>query len=80
MKFVSDEKIAVLHARPFNTSFTRQMNSARSLFGKQLVMPKLSFAEIRDSLQPLLGYYAERDRGIITDRVTDCILLHQKML
>ena len=72
--------VAVLYARPFNTTFTRQMNSARKLFGKQLIMPKLNFTEIRDTLQPLLEYYAERDRGIITNRVTDCILLRQKVL
>ena len=72
--------IAVLYARPFNTTFTRQMNSVRSLFGKQFVMPKLSFTEIRDTLQPLLEYYAERDRGIITNRVTDCIFIRQKVL
>jgi len=72
--------IAALNARPFNTTFTRQMNSARSLYGKQLVMPKLSFGEIREELQPLLAYYAERDRGIITDRVTECVLVRQKVL
>jgi len=72
--------IAALNARPFNTTFTRQMNSARSLFGKQLIMPKLNFTEIRNTLQPLLEYYAQRDRGIITNRVTDCILLRQKVL
>jgi hypothetical protein len=72
--------IATLYARPFNTAFTRQMNSARKLFGKQLIMPKLNLTEICDTLQPLLEYYAQRDRGIITDRVTDCILLRQKML
>ena len=72
--------IAKLYARPFNTTFTRQMNSARSLYGKQLIMPKLNAAEVRDALQPLLAYYAERDRGIIADRVVECILLRQKML
>jgi len=71
--------IVALQARPFNTTFTRQMNSARSLFGKQLVLPKLGLNEIRDALQPLLVYYAERDRGIITDRVAECILSRQKV-
>ena len=72
--------IAVLYARPFNTTFNRQMNSARSLFGKQIAMPRLSFGEVRDAMQPLLAYYAERDRGIIADRVTECVLLRQKAL
>jgi len=72
--------ISVLKAKPFNTSFTRQMNSARSLFGKQLSMPHISIIEIRDMLKTLLLYYAERDQGIITDRVTECVLLRQKTL
>jgi len=72
--------IPVLYARPFNTTFTRQMNSARSLFGKQLLMPKLSFGEIYDLLKPLLTFYAERDHGIITNRVTECILSRQRAL
>lgn len=72
--------ISALHARPFHTTFTRQMNSARSLYGKLLMIPKLSDKEIRDALQPMLAYYAERDRAIIADRVTECILTRQKTL
>ena len=72
--------VAVLRARPFNTTFTRQMNSARSLYGRQLDMPRLNAKEIRDELVPLLGFYAERDCGIIAHRVTECILLRQKSL
>ena len=63
----------VLRARPFNTTFTRQMNSSRALYGKQLTMPKLSISDIHEALSPLLPYYAERDRAIIADRVTQCI-------
>ena len=65
-------------ARPFNTSFTRQMNTARALYGEQLKMPKLTREEITELLKPMLEYYAERDRGIITDRVVECILQRQK--
>ena len=65
-------------ARPFNTSFTRQMNTARTLFGKQLVMPQITEKEIITELKPLLEYYTERDRGIITDRVVECIITRQK--
>lgn len=72
--------ISVLKARPFNTTFTRQMNAARSLYGKQLLMPTLSPEDIRKAVQPLLEYYPARDRGIITDRVTACILLRQKFM
>ena len=70
--------IAVLRARPLGTTFARQMNTARSLYGSQLVIPMLSAAVISDALLPILGYYAERDRGIIADRVTACIRAHMK--
>lgn len=65
-------------ARPFNTSFTRQMNSARSLYGRQLKVPQLTRKDIVAELEPLLEYYPERDIGIITDRVAECILVRQK--
>ncbi len=65
-------------ARPFNTSFTRQMNTARGLYGRQLVMPQFTTKEIITELKPLLEYYPERDRGIITDRVVECIKTRQK--
>jgi len=72
--------IAALQARPLNTTFTRQMNSVRNIYGKQLEMPKFSAKELNDTLKPLLMYYADRDRSIISDRVTECILLRQKAL
>lgn len=65
-------------ARPFNTSFTRQMNTARELYGRQLVMPQLTTQEIIAKLKHLLEYYPERDRGIIIDRVVECIKSRQK--
>ena len=72
--------ISALQARPFNTTFTRQMNTARSLYGKQLTMPKLTAAKIREALYPALEYYPQRDRGIIADRVAACILTRQKKI
>ena len=72
--------LAALRARPFNTTFTRQMNTARNLYGKQLVLPRFSATEVRDAVQSMLAYYPERDRGIITDRVKACILSRQKLM
>lgn len=72
--------ISALQARPFNTTFTRQMNTARSLYGTQLAMPKLAADDIREVLRPVLDYYPQRDRGIITDRVEACILIRQRRL
>ena len=72
--------ISALQARPFNTTVTRQMNTARSLYGMQLVMPKLTTSDIREVLGPVLNYYPQRDRGIMTDRVETCILIRQRKL
>lgn len=72
--------LAALRARPFNTTFNRQMNAARSLYGKQFTLPIFSAAQIQDAMQPLLSYYPERDRGLIVDRVTACILTRQKAM
>ncbi len=72
--------IPALSARPFNTTFTRQMNTARSLYGQQLAMPVMTSDDISKALEPMLKYYAQRDRGIITDRVTACVLTRQRFL
>lgn len=70
--------IASQKARPFNTTFNRQAGTARTLYGAQLNMPRLSRKEIERELSVLLSYYAERDRGIITDRVCETILIRQQ--
>lgn len=71
--------ISALKARPFNTTFTRQMKSAEALFDRQLHIPHFSRLQIRQIIAPMLEYYAERDRGIIADRVTECIISRQKV-
>ena len=65
-------------ARPFNISFNRQRNAAVSLFGPQLRIPKFSREEILAELAPLLEYCPQRDRGLISDRVCETILLRQR--
>ena len=70
--------ISALRAQPLDTTFTRLRNSAQSLYGPQLKMPKFSRSELADVIVPLLLYYPERDRSIILDRVTECILLRKK--
>lgn len=72
--------LSALRARPFNTTFTRQMNTARSLYGPQLAIPKMTENQVREVLRPLLDYYPQRDRGIIADRVEACIITRQKKL
>lgn len=71
--------ISSLKARPFNMSFTRQMNTARSLYGGRLSISLLK-NDITEYLTPALEFYPQRDRGIIADRVTKCILTRQKFL
>lgn len=70
--------ISSVRAKPFNTTFNRQIIYARKLYGSQLSMPKLSREEIMEELEPLLEYYAKRDRGYITDRVCETIIQRQK--
>ena len=72
--------LTALRARPFNTTFNHQMNAARSLYGKQLALPIFTATQIQDVMQPLLTYYPERDRGLIIDRVSACILTRQKTI
>ena len=71
--------IKLLRARPFNTTFNRQVISARNLFGAQLSVPKFTRTDILSALEDILPYYAPRDRGLIADRVCACILTRQKM-
>jgi len=54
------------------------MNTAQNLFGKQLIIPKIDAGELHEILKPLLMYYADRDRGIIRNRVTECIVKRQR--
>lgn len=70
--------ISSLRARPFNMSFTRQMNTARSLYGKQLSTSILKSEDIMEYLRPILEFYPQRDRAIIADRVVECVLDRQK--
>lgn len=72
--------ISSLKARPFNTAFTRQMNTARALYGKQLSMPVFNRSDIAEYLTPILEFYPQRDRAIIAQRAEACILTRQKHL
>lgn len=65
-------------AKPFNTTFNRQIITAHSLYGHQLKIPKFTSEEIKEELENLLPYYPERDRALISDRVCTTILTRQK--
>lgn len=72
--------ISALQARPFHTTFTRQMNTARGPYGPRLAMPKMTAEYVRETLRPLLEYYPQRGWDVIADRVEACILTRQKKL
>ena len=70
----------LLRASPFDMTFNRELKTVREMFGEVLYIPEFKKDEIIEMLYPLLEYYPNRDRGIITDRVTDCIMTRQKIL
>ena len=72
--------ISALTARPFMTTFTRQMNAARSLYGSVINIPKFTKSEIMEISARALEYYPERDRALISQRVVECILTRQRFL
>lgn len=72
--------LPAVQARPFNTTFNRQRNTAQGLYGQHLRMSRLDRGHILSVLEPLLEYYPERDRGLIADRVCTVILTRQRMM
>ena len=73
-----DGLIGTVKARPFLTTFNRQIIHACNLFGRQLRIPRFDEAEIRSELSEPLKFYSERDRGFIAMRVIRTILSGQK--
>jgi len=65
-------------ARPFNTTFNRQVIHARNLYGPQFHIPKFTEEALRRELEEPLSYYVQRDRGFIAERVCRTILTRQK--
>ena len=80
MDIAPEALIRDLRARPFGTTFNRQMHTAQTLYGRQLQISRFNQEELMDMLRPLLEYYAPRDRGLIADRVCAAVLLRQKEL
>ncbi len=72
--------IRLSRARPFNTTFNRQVNTIRDLYGPILKIEKLSESHIRTLAVSCLDYYPERDRGLILERVIETIRIREKAL
>jgi len=77
---VENPVLRVGKARPFHTTFNRQLHTVQALYGKQLRIPRFTRDELMQDLRPLLEYYASRDCGLIADRVCDTIIMRQKGL
>ena len=72
--------IKTMIASPFAMTFNRELKTTRSLYGAVLKIPKFTRSEIEDLLIPYLDFYPQRDRGIIKNRVVQCIAERQKMI
>ena len=80
MHIIPKTLIADAQARPFNTTFNRQIRTMQGMYGKQLNLPRFTRRELYEMLEPLLPYYAARDRDLIADRVCETVLTRQKNL
>ena len=74
----SKSLIAQAKARPFQTTFNRQILTMESLYGKQLEIPDFTRTQLAQMVEPMLEYYPARDRDLIADRVCETVLVRQK--
>ena len=70
--------IAQAKARPFRTTFNRQIRAMESLYGKQLETPDFTRKQLAQMVESLLEYYPARDRDLIADRICETVLVRQK--
>ena len=80
MDIIPKTLIADAQARPFHTTFNRQIRTMQGMSGKQLYIPRFTGRELYEMLEPLLTYYAARDRELIADRVCETVLTRQKQI
>ncbi len=78
MHIAPDNLISQVKAQPFHTTFNRQIRTMQALYGRQLALPRFTGKELYEMLEPLLAYYAERDRALIAERVCETVLTRQK--
>lgn len=70
--------MASIKSSPLGMTFNRELNTVRNLYGGIIKLPKFKKEQLSDILQPMLEYYPQRDQGIISDRVIECITQRQK--
>ena len=72
--------MASIKASPLGMTFNRELSSVRNLYGKVIKLPKFDRNTLSELLHPMLEYYPQRDRGVISDRVIECVIQRQKYL
>ncbi len=72
--------MASIKASPLGMTFNRELNTVRNLYGKVIELPKFDRNTLSEMLQPMLEYYPQRDRGLISDREIECVIQRQKFL
>jgi len=70
--------ISQAKARPFQTTFNRQIRAMESPYGKHLEIPNFTRKQLAQMVKPQLEYYPARDRDLIADRVCETVLVRQK--
>ena len=75
---LNDDRNLNNKARPFRTTFNRQIQAMEWLYGKQLRMPTFTRSQLMTIAEPTLEYYPARDRELIADRVCETVLVRRK--
>ena len=78
MDIIPSALIRVMRARPFNTTFNRQLHTVQQLYGKQMHLPRFNVDEIERMIDPMLEYYPVRDQSLILERVCEVVITRQK--
>ena len=78
LEIIPKSLITQAKARPFQTTFNRQIRTMENLYGKQLEIPTFTRKQLTQMVEPMLEYYPARDRDLIADRVCETVLVRQK--
>lgn len=65
-------------SQPFEMSFTRQINTVRKLYGRQLNVG-FDMNNVAAAIDRYIEFYPDRDRGLIRDRIEFCIKKQLKL-
>ncbi len=77
-EIIPQSLISQAKARPFKTTFNRQIHTMENLYGRHLKIPVFSVNQLARMVKSMLEYYPARDRDLIADRVCETMLVRQK--